>query len=324
MRNGSLARVTFTALGACAVMTAGCGTSPSGPAGAQSFSVLSISPTEGPGNGSARAVIAGTGFQRGVTVAVDGNRVDATVLNSNALSIPMPAHAAGKVAVTVTDPRSQAQASVPGGYTYVDIPTPPGPPPVISQLLPNSGSTAGGAPIRVIGNGTGSVWSVVTAAVDGIVIPAESAWPEDATYLSMPAHAAGAVEVIVTDRHGQTANAIFTYASPSTFDFNGEWQGWAVDLALPPGVSEWALLRFTVRDNLLVSVSCLVCRPGENCGTASAASLPLDPPPVIVNGEFSFAGSGVSVNGRILSPISTSGSINTPSCGHRQWNAEKR
>ena len=61
-----------------------------------------------------------------------------------------------------------------------------------------------------------------------------------------------------------------------------------------------ARLVLTIRDNIVVSVSC-----------GGASSLTLDPPPVVANGEFSFAGSGgVSITGKILSPNSASGSIN--------------
>ena len=63
----------------------------------------------------------------------------------------------------------------------------------------------------------------------------------------------------------------------------------------------------------------------ENCAIVSAPSLTLDPPPVVANGEFSFAGSGgVSITGKILSPNYGSGSINMASCGSRHWWAEKK
>ena len=55
---------------------------------------------------------------------------------------------------------------------------------------------------------------------------------EDALYLSTPAHAAGTVEVIVTNPDGRAASGTFTYASPATFDFNGDWQGLAENLAV--------------------------------------------------------------------------------------------
>jgi len=60
-------------------------------------------------------------------------------------------------------------------------------------------------------------------------------------------------------------------------------------------------------------------------GTASHPSLTLDPPSVVANGEFSFAGSGgVSITGKIVSPNSASGSVSMASCGNRQWTAEKK
>ena len=327
MRSSSLARIAFATLGLSVVITLGCG-SPSGPSTTRPFSVLSISPTEGSSAGGTTVMIAGTGFliigRSGATVTVDGRRVDASPsYDGKAISLVMPAHAAGKVDVTVTGPLGQAEASVPGGYTYVAAPPPPGP--VISELLPNVGSTGGGTPLIIRGNGTGTIWSVDAVTIDGIGVTFESGWPDDAIYLSTPPHAAGGVEVIVTDRYGQTASGVFTYAPPATFDFNGDWNGWA---QAPPGSAiEAARLLLTVRDNVVVSVTCWVCRPGENCAIAgaSAPSLTLAPPPVVANGEFAFTGSdGVSITGGILSPNSASGSITTASCGNRQWSAEKK
>ena len=70
---------------------------------------------------------------------------------------------------------------------------------------------------------------------------------------------------------------------------------------------EWAApLVLTIRDNIVVSVSC------------GASSLTLDPPPVVANGEFSFADSGgVSITGKILSPNFAAGAINMASCVNR-------
>ena len=157
--------------------------------------------------------------------------------------------------------------------------------------------------------------------IDGIASAFENGWrSEDPIFLSMPAHAAGTVEVIVTDRWGQAARGEFTYASPATFDFNGDWEGSAE--AFP---REWGTrLVLTIRDNIAVRVLCLVCRD-EICAIGSAPSLTLAPPPVVANGEFSFVGSGgVSITGQILSPDFASGSINMAPCGSRQWTAQKK
>jgi len=258
--------------------------------------VLSISPTEGPIVGATVARIAGTGFQSGDTVTVDGSRVDATVDSAYTISLTMPAHAAGKVDVTVIRALSQAQASVPGGYAYL-VTTGP----VISELLPNIGST-GGTPITIRGTG---FRSGLTVRVDGIV-STDYYWADSTRVeLFAPGHAAGTVEVIVTNPDGQAGSAEFTYASPATFDFNGDWQGWADWVAwIEPFV-------MTIRDNMVVSVSC------------GGSSLTLDPPPVVANGAFSFTGSGgVFITGKILSPNFATGSINTASCPNNNWGGE--
>ena len=315
MRSGSLTRVVMASLAVSVAITPGCGkppTEPSPPPPAP-FLARSISPSEGPTTLATTARIEGTGFQSGDTVVVDGSRVDATVLSATTISLAMPAHAAGKVEVTVSRVSPVAHSlSVPGGYRYV-------PPPIISELVPNTGSTAGGTPVIINGTGTGSA---VTVTVDGIVSTFESIWgPDDGISLQMPAHAAGTVEVILTDRYGRTGSGVFTYASPATFDFNGDWQV----LGEHTSSQFIGLLTLTIRDNTVASVSCSVCGSGD-CSSGSAARLTLDPPPLVANGEFSFAdGGGVSITGKILSPNYASGSIDMASCvGRGQWTAGKK
>ena len=299
MRSSALARVVIASLGVAVVITLGCGGSPGGPSGP--FSVLSISPTEGTSAGGTPVVIGGTGFiirgQAGATVTVDGSPVNASPSpDGRTIGFVMPAHAVGKVDVTVIAPLSQAQASVPGGYTYVPLPSP-----VITELRPNIGSTGGGIQMIIIGTG---FQFGLTVSVGGIVTPFEyDDFGVDVLYLLAPAHAAGTVEVIVTNPDGRTGIGMFTYASPATFDLNGDWQGWAENLAVV----------LTIRDNIVVSASC------------GASILTLDPPPVVANGEFSFAGSGgVSITGKILGPNDASGTINMGSCVGRLWFSRKK
>ena len=71
----------------------------------------------------------------------------------------------------------------------------------------------------------------------------------------------------------------------------------------------------TIRDNMVVSVSC------------GASSLTLDPPPVVANGAFSFAGiGGVFITGKFLSPIFAEGEITMASCRPNRgyWSVEKK
>jgi hypothetical protein len=215
MVSSSLARVVMASLGVSVVITLGCGEPPSAPSPPAPFSVLSISPPEGPTVLATIARITGTGFQSGDTVTVDGSRVDATVLSATAISLAMPARDAGKVKVTVSRvlPTGAYNLSVPGGYQYVFTP-----PPVITEVLPNIGSTAGGTPGLIRGTGLGNV---ATLRVDGILTPFDNDFFEEDTLLrlTMPAHAAGTVEVIVADRYGRAGRGVFTYVSERQYPF---------------------------------------------------------------------------------------------------------
>ena len=105
---------------------------------------------------------------------------------------------------------------------------------------------------------------------------------------------------------------MFTYASPATFDFNGDWQGWAGNVAR----RTWGASRVD-HSGQHGRQRLVRCAAGE---LFRASSLTLDPPPVVANGEFSFGGSGgVIITGKILSPIYAVGSLNTASCGSRYW-----
>ena len=82
MRSRSLACVVIASLGVSVVITLGCGkppTAPSEPPTPAPFSVLSISPPEGPTVLATIARIEGPGFQSGDTVTVDGSRVEVLV-----------------------------------------------------------------------------------------------------------------------------------------------------------------------------------------------------------------------------------------------------
>ena len=104
-------------------------------------------------------------------------------------------------------------------------------------------------------------------------------------YLSTPSHAPGTVDVVVSGRGGQsvTLTGAYTYVSPVTFDFNGDWVSYGQ-------TDEDGLVSFTIRDNLLLSVSC-----------GPDVTLTFSPPRPVTNGEFSFVrDDGVGFSGRIV------------------------
>jgi uncharacterized protein (TIGR03437 family) len=125
-------------------------------------------------------------------------------------------------------------------------------------------------------------------------------------WILAPAHAAGQVEVIVTDADGQTASVPggYTYALPQSFDFNGNWAGWAYD-ETP--------MRFTIQNDTLVSASC-----------GASETFTFSPPPPVRNGEFAVAREdGVAISGRIVSTSVATGTFKMGPCTATEWYAEK-
>ena len=178
------------------------------------------------------------------------------------------------------------------------------PEPVVTGISPNTGSTGGGTSIEITGTG---FQAGATVTLDGI--PQRAAFDRrypNTIYLETSAHAAGTVDVVVTNPGGQPGRltAGYTYASPQSFDFNGNWVGEIED-------GSHRMVRFTIQNNLLVSFSCV---------SSTTSTLDLSPPPSIANGEFSFLGNeGVSVTGRIVSASEANGTINTAGCAAALW-----
>jgi hypothetical protein len=84
--------------------------------------VTTVSPTSGSTAGGTAITITGTSFQNGATVTVGGTAATSVVfVNSTKITAVAPAHAAGSVAVVVTNPTTQTGTLNPG-FFYV---TPP-------------------------------------------------------------------------------------------------------------------------------------------------------------------------------------------------------
>jgi hypothetical protein len=303
MFNNLSACTVMVILGAFAAITLGCGgerpSTPSQPSTSATLSVTAISPNTGSSSGTALVRITGAGFQSGATVTVGGAGIEATFVTPWMLTVSMPPHAGGMVDVVVTNPGGQS-LKVPGGYIYVVTPL------VVSEVLPNAGSTGGGTTLKIMGTG---LHPGAIVKVDGIVRPA---WSDGGrTFISVTtlAHTAGSVDIVVTNPDGQTQGLAYTYASADSFDFNGDWVGW---VWTDPNSDAGMVIRFTVRNNVLVSVF-----------SDGALDLTVSPP-TVSNGQFAYAGSGGGITGRILSASQATGTINTaPSPGYF-WNATRQ
>ena len=158
--------------------------------------------------------------------------------------------------------------------------------PTVAAVAPHEGSTSGGA------------WATITATISFFTT----------------AHSAETVDVVVTNPGGLVTRltGAYTFAPPDSFDFNGEW----VAHAWLERSEDEADMRFTIRNDTLVSVSC-----------GGSAALTFSPPPPVHNGDFSFAGDdGLAISGSIVSPVNAVGTINVPdvgACRAAKWWADK-
>ena len=179
--------------------------------------------------------------------------------------------------------------------------------PTAAAVAPHEGSTRGGA------------WATITGADfqpgatvrlgDGAV----TAYVLDSTTITFwtTGHSAGTVDVVVANPGGlfTRLTGAYTFAPPDSFDVNGEWVAYA-------GSDFETEMRFTIRHDTLVSVSC-----------GGSAALILSPPPAVRNGDFSFVGDdGLAISGTVVSPVNAVGTINVadvPACRAARWWADK-
>ncbi len=177
--------------------------------------VSGVAPVSGPVAGGTPITITGANFVAGATVTLGGSAATGvTVLTSTTMSATTPAHAAGAVAIVVTNPDTQT-GTLPGGFTYNTAPAP-----TVTSVAPTSGSTAGGTAITVTGTNfaagatltLGGTPATGVAVVTGTTITATA-----------PAHTAGAVAVTVTNADAQSGSLpsgyTYTTSGPAMISF---------------------------------------------------------------------------------------------------------
>ena len=171
-------------------------------------SVTSVSPNAGALAGGTAVTITGSGFLPGATASFGGSNCSGlTVVNATTITCTTSSHAAGSIAVTVTNSDAQS-GSAAGAYTYQAAPS-------VTSLSPNAGTPAGATSVTISGTGflAGASVDIGGSACTGITVV-------NATTITCttPAHAAGAVNVTVTNsdtQSGSAANA-FTYQDAPT------------------------------------------------------------------------------------------------------------
>jgi hypothetical protein len=173
--------------------------------------VTSISPNSGTINGGTVVSITGTGFLAGATVTVGGTAATGvTVVNSTSITATTPAHVVGPVNVIVTNSDTQS-GTLTQGFTYTAISNPP---PTLTGISPASGTAAGGTAVTITGAGfiAGATVSLGGTPATGVTVVNGTS-----ITATTPAHAAGTVNVIVTnsDTQSGTLTQGFTYTAVS-------------------------------------------------------------------------------------------------------------
>jgi len=211
--NGILDDIT----GATCLASVSGGSVPPGPSG------VAISPSSGPIAGGQAVTITGSGFTSGAAVSfvelpsnnVFGGSPNAkaltgvSVVNSTTITATTPSAAnTGLVDVVVMN-ADQQTATLRSGYTYSTAAAPP----TVTAVSPNSGSTAGGTSVTITGTGFVATPSVTFGGANATAEVLVSSTTLTAT---APAHAAGLVNVVVTNPDAQSGTLTngFAYLPP--------------------------------------------------------------------------------------------------------------
>jgi hypothetical protein len=166
--------------------------------------VTGISPASGLTTGGTTVTISGTNFGAGATVKLGGtSATNVSVVNSTTITARTPAHAAGAVNVMVTNTDGR-NGTLSGGFTYISTA------PTVTGVSPASGPIAGGTAITITGTNfnTGATVMVGGTAATGVTRVNNTT-----ITATTPAHAAGTVNVTVTNMDSQSG----TLASGFTF-----------------------------------------------------------------------------------------------------------
>ena len=181
-------------------------------------SVTNVTPGSGTTAGGTSVTITGTGFVSGATVTFGtALATNPTVSSSTTMTATTPAHAAGSVTVSVTNPNMQSGSKA-GAFSYTN------PPPTVSLVTPRSGTTAGGTSVTITGTGflTGATVTFNGAQATNVIVSNSTT-----ITATTPAQPAGSVTVAVTNtdtQAGSTAN-LYTYNVASTIGSMSPTQG---------------------------------------------------------------------------------------------------
>ncbi|MFN0146431.1 MAG: beta strand repeat-containing protein, partial [Dehalococcoidia bacterium] len=175
--------------------------------------VTSLSPNNGPASGGNTVVLSGTGFGSSPTVRFNG--VVATIVGTatnTSITVFAPANSAGTVASVIVTASAVQSPDVPESrYTY-NTGTGTGVP-AISTISPASGTTLGGTPVTISGT---NLTGTTGVTFDGLAASLQAVTAAAVNVLT-PAHAAGAVNVVLLNPNGNvTRNSAYQFTTGPT------------------------------------------------------------------------------------------------------------
>ncbi|MBH0110860.1 IPT/TIG domain-containing protein [Salinibacterium sp. NG22] len=166
--------------------------------------IADVDPTSGPATGGTAVAITGTDFGGSTGVTFDGvAATDFVVVSDTEITVTSPAHAAGTVDVIIQHP---AGASDTAEFTYTPVP-------LVSSLTPHFGPIAGGTVVTITGSEFTDATGVTFDGTGGTSFTVDS---DTQITVTSPAHALGAVDLIIERAAGDSAPETFTYRGAPT------------------------------------------------------------------------------------------------------------
>jgi hypothetical protein len=178
-------------------------------------SVSSLGSSSGSTAGGNTITISGSAFTGASSVTFGGVAADFTVNSDTSITATVPAETAGTVDVVVTTQTGTSETSSSDQYTYTT-----GTAPTVSGLSLTTGSTAGGDTISI----TGSNFTGATGVSFGTVAASFAMQNDGWITATVPAQAAGTVDVTVTTTSGTSSTSSadhYTYTAASAPSVSG-------------------------------------------------------------------------------------------------------
>ncbi len=164
--------------------------------------LTSLSATGGPVAGGVSITVSGSYLDSVTGVTFGGTAASLGSQTFNSLVVTTPAHSAGAVNLVLTNGSGSTTWS--SAYTFYE-------PPTLSSIGTLTGSTAGGATVTLSGTNLSGATAVTFGGTSSSITSATSTSVDVIT----PAHAEGAVSVVITTPGGSASLAsAFTYITP--------------------------------------------------------------------------------------------------------------